>query len=285
MFSKRVAFGAMAAIGALVACLAGNGPAVADPYWKEVLADSPYAYYRFDGDTGLNGSVLDDSSPGGANDGSYVGNVAIEPDTPLALGGRASHYPGNVNDYALGTSNQPTTALTVEAWAKSDTENWNNTGMIVSKRDGFIIHPNSGEKSVRFYVHAGGWASVSYDLGSIPGFDLRDWHQYVGVYDSTAPSNQLQFYVDGVLRAQTNTTGSITVQGNGTYIGQDSLCCGGNRRFDGLIDEVALYGTALSGDRIAAHFSSAAFVPEPSAVILAFLGLLGLCCVPRRRKR
>jgi hypothetical protein len=286
MSIKRVVYRGL--IGLVVVAsllLLGHAPVLASVYSDVILADNPYAFYRFDNDTGAPGSVLDDSSSGGTNDGDYVGTVAIEPDTPLASGGLASHYPGNVNYYARGTSSQPTTAVTVEAWAKSDTVNWNNTGMIVSKRNGFIIHPNSGGKSLRFYVHSGGWTPVEFNLASIPGFDIRDWHQYVGVYDSTLANNQLKLYVDGVLRAQTNKTGNITNQGNPTYIGQDSLCCGGNRRFDGLIDEVALYSTALSDDRILAHFNAAAIVPEPSTLLIwSLLAGLGIGVGWWRRK-
>jgi len=120
-------------------------------YAPTVQSDNPMAYYRFDGDTGANGSQMTDVS-GNARHGSYQNAVAIESDSPLTFGSSSAHFNGS-NNRGAGTTDQPTTAVTVEAWAKSDTVNWNNTGMLVSKRDAFIIHPNSGTKTIRFYIN------------------------------------------------------------------------------------------------------------------------------------
>lgn len=253
--------------------------APSQPYHETVLADNPMAYYRFDGDSGLGGTQMTDSS-GNNRHGTYNNNVSIEWDAPLASDSQAAHFDGT--NRGAGTTDQPTTAVTVEAWARSDTELWNNTGMLVSKRSAFIIHPNQNTKSVNFYIFTTGWNAISFDLASIPGFDLRDWHQYVGVYDPTA-TNQLQFYVDGLLRATGNLTGAINSSTDYTYIGYDNA---GARWFDGSIDEVAIYDHALSEGDIFRHFMGASFVPEPCVLaMLLGLGAAGLPIVIRRRRR
>lgn len=57
--------------------------------------------------------------------------------------------------------------------------------------------------------------------------------------------------------------------------------------FTGLIDEVAIFNTALSAADVAAHFAAAtAAVPEPSAITLWLLiGIAGIAVGIYRRKR
>jgi len=255
-----------------------------NPYENVVLANNPFAYYRFDGDTGLNGSQLTDFS-GNSRHGTYQNNVPLEFGGPLTIGSDAAHFNG-ADNRAAGTTQQPATAITVEAWAKSDTPLWNNTGMMVSKRDAFILHPRTdgSGKQINFYIYSGGWNSIGFDLNTIAGFDLRDWHHYVGVYDPAAPSGQrLQFYVDGILRSTGGTlTGAINNSTQPVYIGFDNA---GARWFDGMLDEVAIYDYALSADMIGQHYLAAAYTPEPSTLALLSLGALGLLAHARRRRR
>lgn len=255
------------------------------PYQEAVLASSPMAYYRFDGDTGLNGSQMTDSSGFGRH-GTYSNNVAIELENDLALLSGAAHFNGS-NNRGQGTTAQPTTSVTVEAWAKSDTANWNADGAMVSKRDAFIIHPVFNSKQLNFYVYTTGWNSVAFNLGSIPGFDLQQWHHYAGVYDPAATTGELQLYVDGILRATVDmgTAGAINSSSQPVYIGFDNA---GARWFDGLIDEVAIYDHALSAGDIFEHYMAAAHVPEPSALALlatGLAGLAGLLSTPKRWRR
>ncbi|MBK9383736.1 MAG: hypothetical protein IPN34_02765 [Planctomycetes bacterium] len=74
------------------------------------------------------------------------------------------------------------------------------------------------------------------------------WHHLAFVYD--AASSRLRFYRDGVLRAD-QATGGLGLQGSSSLrIGQDagSLTTG----FDGWIDDLAVFASALSAEQIAA---------------------------------
>ena len=250
-------------------------------YASTVLADNPFVYYRIDGDTGANGSTLTDASVNG-RDGTYVGGaVTIGSDTPLSVPGESAEFTGASGNYGRGTTAQPTTGqVTMEIWAKSDTPTWNNTGMLFSKREAYILHPTAGGKQLQFYVHAGGWKSVAFDLVGISGFDLTEWHHYVGTFD--AASGALKLYIDGVLRAEADVGDSLTLtsQGNPTHIGFDNS---GARYFDGKLDEAAIYDTVLSDSQIAAHYLAAEVVPEPATLAVAMMGLLVLAARRRRR--
>ena len=46
----------------------------------------------------------------------------------------------------------PTDAITVSIWVKSMTDNWNQHGWMIEKRDAYIIHPNADTKK-RFLAH------------------------------------------------------------------------------------------------------------------------------------
>ena len=81
-------------------------------------------------------------------------------------------------------------AVTVECWAQSDLPTWNEYGHLVSRRDQFIIHPQSGSTAVYFYVNAGGnWHSTI--VSSIT--NINEWHYYTLTYDGI----DLKAYVDG----------------------------------------------------------------------------------------
>ena len=43
----------------------------------------------------------------------------------------------------------PSDAITVSLWVKSMTDDWNQHGWMVEKRNAYIIHPNAGTKNVR----------------------------------------------------------------------------------------------------------------------------------------
>lgn len=260
------------------------------PLVHEVLSDEPFAYYRFDHDDGTVGGSLWDSSGNGRH-GQYGGtaDVAIEGGTLATIGGSAAHFDAALEhfaEYDPNASDTPTGELTVELWAKSDSPLWNETGCLVSDRDSFIMHPVTGEnKALHFYVRAAGesyWRSAQVDLADLPGFDIQQWHHYVGTYDPDGPSGeQIKLYVDGVLVDTGTATGALLTGGNPLWIGRDHYS--GDRWFDGMIDEVVIYSTALSAERISAHFH--AVVPEPGSLAMAMVAC-GLCLLsfrPRRR--
>jgi hypothetical protein len=75
------------------------------------------------------------------------------------------------------------------------------------------------------------------------------WHHVVGTYDGAA----LRIYLDGKLQAQTVTSGPIGQNADAMTIGLNRSSIVNAEDFLGQVDEVAVYNTALSAARVAAH--------------------------------
>jgi hypothetical protein len=213
-------------------------------YSSEVLADSPIAWYRL-GEA--SGTTMTDSS-GNSRSGTYAnvtlaatGLLAGDSDTAASFNGTASK--GTVNNASwmdVGT------AFTVEAWISTSATGFReiaaqyNTSSVRAWE--FRIDSTTG--ALNFIKLAGGTTS------SIGSGSIRDGakHHCVATYDGA----NIRLYVDGVLNQTTASTGSISGTLADLHIGVRSI----DQWFSGTIDEVALYGTVLSGTRIAAHYTA-----------------------------
>lgn len=137
--------------------------------------------------------------------------------------------------------------MTVAAWAKSSSPTWNTYGWIVSgdrssDANGYIIHPNAGEKSVEFFVSVGGiWYSTIYTPA-----DIMKWHHYAMTFDGT----MLKAFVDGVQADSVQVAGEISYAPVPSEVrfGSDD-CCGGRYGY-GFIDEVRIWERALSASEV-----------------------------------
>jgi hypothetical protein len=76
-----------------------------------------------------------------------------------------------------------------------------------------------------------------------------EWHHVVGV----VRSDGYEIYVDGSSSGSTSISVGNTTGYNETSIG---AWVNGGDRFVGSIDEPAVYSTALSAERIAAHYAA-----------------------------
>lgn len=80
------------------------------------------------------------------------------------------------------------------------------------------------------------------------------WHHVVGTYDGS----QICLYADGKLDISSTASGTIKVNDQPVYIGENSEQS--NRFWNGLIDDVRLYSYAMSEDEIAAITQNAAIL-------------------------
>jgi len=167
--------------------------------------------------------------------------------------GQALSFDG-VNDY-VEISNDASlnpSQVTMEAWAKSDTTNWNAWTCHVSKRYGNIpvyqMGGGAGSKKYTFYIGDG---VDNYYIEYTPTFDITDWHHYVATYDGS----DMSLYIDGMLVGGPTTKGIdlYTSDTGPLMIGLDDNYVG-SRHFDGSIDEVRIYNRALSAEEVKQHY-------------------------------
>lgn len=223
-------------------------------YAANVVYDSPAAYWRMGESTGTR--AFDQS--GGGNNGTYSGGFALGQSGALATdSATAVGLDGSSGFVAL--ADNPTlygTALvTVEVWVKANA--WVPGGSIFNRRTtgnvgGWDIDVASTSGQIVFYVYvAGSWRSTTTANGLVAGA----WHHLVGTYDGS----NLQVYADGVLGASTAFAGSANnPSGPAVWIGRNIVS---TYYFNGLIQEAAEYGYALSGARVVAHYNAGRAAP------------------------
>lgn len=165
----------------------------------------------------------------------------------------SAQLPGSGNAYDFNSSyiDVPYNAsldpnfITLEAWIKADTwatNVWEN--VIISKDDwqtgdkGFVLRAGANG-TLSFNISLGaGWV----ELNSAPVMATGQWYHVAGTYDGTT----MKIYINGSEVGSSTNAGTID---NGNYnltIGRAAYTAGGNRYFDGNIDEVRVWSDAVT---------------------------------------
>lgn len=273
--------------------------APAQSYPAAVLANSPKAYWRLDegpdNGSGNDGVIAVDSM--GGHNGSYsnvtlavVGyNPASDPDTAARFGdflgasGPANNIVDEINDLDFARpGNSPGATFSVEAWVFGGMQTVD--AAIVTKGYNGILNVGTGTGTEQFaldVLSSGGTAPRTFRflvrgangqgyqaLSSVAPFDpvtsLPTWHHLVGVCDE--PNGNIYLYVDGLLAASSSipSNAGILSQGLPMTIGarKSTQAAEFDNQWVGTIDEVAVYGTALSGSQVLSHLYAAQRAPE-----------------------
>jgi hypothetical protein len=234
-------------------------------YLDTVLADSPLAYWRF-GDPSGSTIAVDEK---GHYPGTYVGDVSF------AKPGAIASQPGDLAVYlnesggdtgyvAVGGAFSTLTEFTgqspfsLEIWIQPTKIDTGYRGVLSNERD-----TDAGKDG--YVVYLGGFTSNGAGLGfdrwsdttSTPLHDAgavaqnTGWYHVVAVYDGT----QMILYVNGQQSALIASSLAIPSFACTFVIG--ATHCGTVGYFQGLVDEAAVYTSALSPARIQAHYLAA----------------------------
>jgi hypothetical protein len=218
-------------------------------YKSIILGEGPIAYFRLD-DTGTTAA----DATGNGNTGTLSGGVTTGVAGAITDGDAAMSFDGasgyvSVPGTPLGTAGP----FTVEAWAKAISLNHSGGAGLAtifekgnSLGDEFRAYVDStGTLTVRF-TDANGVLQTATSGGGL--IAVGSWYHYVQRWDGA----HLQSYVNGALAATAPlSTGPAPADTRPLYIGQAYVT---NRFWDGPIDEVALYPTALSATQIKNHY-------------------------------
>jgi hypothetical protein len=221
----------------------------AKSYRDEVIADNPVAYWRLGETSGT--TLVED---GGNYSGSYTGSPTLN--SAGAVAGNAAAAFNGSSQYAevAYSENLNPSVFSVEAWAYP-TGGAGNFRAVLSSRNvqsgplilsGFIIYASDSNKW-QFWLGAGS----AWSRPDGPSVSLNEWVHLVGTFDGTAQ----RLYVNGVLQA-TATPSFITNAARPLRIAAGLNEGSPDFYFPGSIDEVAIYNTALSAARIAAHYDA-----------------------------
>jgi 1,4-alpha-glucan branching enzyme len=191
------------------------------------------------------GSLADDSS-GNSNTGMISGSSwTWDP----GLFGSALHFYGQEQVAVSNSASlNPIQGITVSAWVNPD--NWYNQPRILEK--------GKSNNQYALFVNASG--QLSFTVYGVTGGTLvatppsaGNWHHIVGTYDRSL----ISLYVDGQIVTQQTVTGQMPITTDPLAIGFKP---GGNlfNNFQGIIDDVRIYGSALTSNEVAQLYAPTA---------------------------
>lgn len=231
----------------------------ATAYSDAVTSDKPYLWYRL-GDS--SGTTAADSGSNKAN-GTYAGSVTLGQTGPFVCDPNTSAYfGGNVNNVSStvtpsGSAISGPNTFTLEVWFRTTTTTGGKLVGFGSSTTG-----NSGNYDRHLYmgnnglVYFGVYPGKVVTLVSTKALNDGAWHQAV----ATLSSAGMVLYIDG---SQVATNTSVTSgEGSKGYwrVGYDNIngWTGSPSTFEfkGNLDEVSVYGTALTAARVAAHYNA-----------------------------
>ena len=228
-------------------------------YPATVLADTPAAYWRL-GETA--GNVAYDSSENGRN-ATYGGPNLGQPGALVGDHNSSVLFNAYEKDFiqrADSTGLVPgLDSWAVEAWVKvgwsgeeMEIVSWYPGGYEIG-HDSYYKLAISNQGAPRYFVRDANGYSIDLLAPTLVADD--SWHHLVGAIDR--PGSKLRLYVDGaqVASAPLGSLGLIYDSGIPLNIGlQQRFWTSDSKPLEGTVDEVALYRSALSNDRVLLHY-------------------------------
>lgn len=224
---------------------------------RQIMLDSPVAYWPLDETSGT--TVNDRSGNGRHGSISNPGVTLNQPMGPMRgyefAGGAGSGtgYIGGIGNSSAFTPAGSTGVMTIEAFAVADTTS-NSAMMLITKHLEWNLRAANGDM-ICFTVGGGG-GSI-YETTTAP-FTAGVMYHWAVVYDRA--NTFIKLYKNGVLVATDTSVGGadspyeVSNTSSNVYIGarHDS----GGQLWDGKLAHIAYFNSALSADRVKAHYEA-----------------------------
>ncbi len=235
-------------------------------YTDLVSADQPAGWWRLGEAAGstvaYDRAGFSDLTPAAGVTFGTAGALGASTDTAATFSG---------TDTGFASTRTPVPApqtFSVEAWFQTTSTTGgkiigfgNNATGTSNNYDRHVFMDNAGR--LTFGVYSGGQVNIA----TPKAYNDGAWHHVVG----TLVPGGTAFYVDGQLIGTRTGVGTVQEYTGYWRVGGDSTWSGG-RWFNGKIDEVAVYPTALTAQQVARHAevgrTGAAFNEPPVAVVL-----------------
>jgi len=224
----------------------------------DMVVDGLISYWSLDKNT-IKGDTVEDIV--GENDGTLEG----KPKEAKGKINEALEFSGENSVDITGTDSlnfSGAEAMTVVAWVNAGSDEpvigvvAGCCGTIVAQRDanGWALRfdGRNGGQEMEFIVCPGWQGDGGF---GVPTFEEGEWHYLAGVVDD----DMQLLYVDGELEMEAAYSGPMASNGPETEIGH-----AGDGGFIGIIDEVGIYGKALSEKEIKQNYESKTFAAVSS---------------------
>lgn len=231
------------------------------PLGQRVVTDHALGYWRLDE---TSGTVARDYVAG--NNGTYTPKVLLgQPGNKLLDTHRVPRFGSLatsnscVTNIAVDFSTTGNATFSVEAWVNGGSQT-SDAGLVTkgygSGGEQFNLDCGGGSHAFRFFVRdAGGTAHLA--TGTVT--PNNQWHHLVGVCDEV--NGYVRLFVDGTKVAETTVGPYLGILSSSVpmSIGSRQASAGSayNNQFAGYIEEVAVYGYALSSNQVVAHYQAA----------------------------
>ncbi len=250
----------------------------ASPYSTAILADTPIGYWRLGGFTT---SVADSSG------NSYTGTA-----TATAFGGNAGpmlydstpdtafQFTGSSSNIVLANTGMPTDSshfdfeynqpFSVDLWARFHGQTFGTNSDIdiignrkaTSNNNGWkvFISGISGPEQLHYIMEANDGSHYVWVRWTTTTFVPWTWYHIVVTVSGSHLASGIKAYINGVLQTQAVVTDNLgtntTVTGLPLYIGSSGSGAGPMK---GELDEVAVYGTALTQAQVLNHLGASSY--------------------------
>lgn len=242
-------------------------------YEAAVIAAAPSAYWRLNEPSGSI-NALDYYGGFTATYGAYSqidGQGVAGPQSPEFTGFESINtglrtYPDLDSWVTAPPLNLNTNTVTITAWINPSSVQNTNTSLVF-QRQGLTVAGLCFDSTGTNLSYNWNNAAAAYNWGSGLTPPENQWSLAALVVEPTRATLYL-YNASSQSVAAHLLNHPVQPFAGVTYIGSDPIYAGGPRNFNGVIDEVAIWNRALSGDQIAALYTAASSLHIPASVAL-----------------